>query len=584
MKTLASVLLGLAVVGPANAQAGRPGPDIVRPASNIRLAGDSIHKRYTRYLHFQGEWRHSSMDDITPVATLMHGPAAAPSGPSGYHPSDIRSAYGMPSSGGQDAIAIVDAYSDSYILSDFNTFSSTFGLPTETSSSVTASTNQVLQVVYAAGTAPPVDSGWAGEESLDVEWAHSVAPKAKIYLVEAAGSDGQSLDNAVAVAEALPNVKEVSMSWGAGFESPSEQQEDSVFTYPGVVYYAATGDSPGEKGYPAMSPNVVACGGSSMDIVDGTVLSEQVWYNPPQGGYQAYGPGCGDSQYVARPAFQNGVANIVGNFRGTPDICADADPNTGVAVFNSNDIGQPYNQGGWEVDGGTSLATPLCAAIANVRGSFSASSTAEHTSLYSQEGTPYIRDITAGEVIGTDGTVYRPAVGYDLASGLGEPVGTFSTQVVTSAPATAAPVAGTHLGGNLASLQAVDGNCYVVGSKLLIGHGQQAGAQIAYTVTAPTGYPTLSSLTIAVDASAVAGADESIEALNLKTGAYDVLGTAALSTGGGLTTVSVNPAAYLASNGTITVRLAATRSESYGLSAFGYRIDEAVMTATFSAK
>jgi len=125
-------------------------------------------------------------------------------------------------------------------------FAANFGLPKETSVVPTNTTNKVFQMVYAAGTKPQSGgayiASWNMEEALDIEWAHAMAPKAKIYLVEAASDSTADLMAAVRIASSLPGVKEVSMSWG-GTEFSYEASYDSVFTTPGIVYFASGGDA-----------------------------------------------------------------------------------------------------------------------------------------------------------------------------------------------------------------------------------------------------------------------------------------------------------------------------------------------------
>jgi len=127
--------------------------------------------------------------------------------PSGLSPQQIWSAYqiGAPvgSALGAGTIAIVDAFDYPTALSDFNTFSKTFGLPTETSANAQSSNNKVFQVVYAAGRRPKSNCGWAQEAALDIEWAHAMAPAAKIVLVEASANSFNSLFQAVQVANGL---------------------------------------------------------------------------------------------------------------------------------------------------------------------------------------------------------------------------------------------------------------------------------------------------------------------------------------------------------------------------------------------
>lgn len=265
--------------------------------------------------------------------------------------------------GGGRAIALVDAFDDPSAAADLAEFSAQFGLPAPD-----------LTVVYAQGTEPDIDptGGWEIEEALDTEWAHAMAPAAKIFLVEAKTNSFKNLFAAVQVASNLVAAAgggEVSMSWGGG-EFSAETTDDAIFTTPGVVYFASTGDSPGVE-YPSASPNVVAAGGTSIsrNSTTGNFILESTWQDA----------GGGPSQVESRPAFQNGVAYIVGSVRGTPDLSFDANPNTGVWVFNDN----PVLGDGWFVVGGTSVASPSLAGIANAAGHFRKSSMAENTELYS---------------------------------------------------------------------------------------------------------------------------------------------------------------------------------------------------------
>jgi hypothetical protein len=160
-------------------------------------------------------------------------------------------------SGGGRAIAIVDAYHYPTAMSDLRVFSAQFGLPLPTPAT--------FQVVYANRRQPPVNADWNIEEALDIQWAHAMAPAAKIYLVEAASSSFADLLTAVSLANSLLKSAgggEVSMSWG-GSEFYWETFYDSYFTQPGVVYFAAAGDSPGVI-WPSASPNVVSVGGTSI--------------------------------------------------------------------------------------------------------------------------------------------------------------------------------------------------------------------------------------------------------------------------------------------------------------------------------
>jgi len=282
--------------------------------------------------------------------------------------------------GGSKAIAIVDAFDDPNAYADLQHFSSQFGLVPITPSS--------FQVVFAptggstpgscTGTAtrPPsaLNTGWDVEESLDIEWAHAMAPSATLYLVEAQSNSFVNLFCAVTVASNLVAAAgggEVSMSWGS-VEFSFETLFDSVFTTPNVVYFASTGDGPGVS-WPSASPNVVAVGGTSLSIdpSTGNFIGENTWQDT----------GGGVSQFESKPSYQGrNIAPIVGSHRGTPDISSDANPSTGVWVWAS--LRAPPG-GYWYIVGGTSLSSPTWAGIVNTAGQFAASSQAELTQLYS---------------------------------------------------------------------------------------------------------------------------------------------------------------------------------------------------------
>jgi kumamolisin len=299
-------------------------------------------------------------------------------------------------SGGSRAIALVDAFDDPTAVSDLATFSAQFGLPAGN-----------LTVVYADGTEPGTDptGGWEIEEALDTEWAHAMAPGAQLFLVEAPNNKLINLFTAALVASNLvaeAGGGEVSMSWGAG-EFTEETEFDALFTTPGVVYFASAGDSAGVE-YPSASPNVVSAGGTtdSRNPNTGNLILQNAWQDA----------GGGASQVEPRPAFQRGLWYVVGDARGTPDLSFDANPTTGVWVFDSN----PVSGTGWYIVGGTSVAAPSLAGIVNAAGSFHASSQAENDELYS--GRPNdLNDIIYGDCGVSIGNFALP--GYDLCTGIG---------------------------------------------------------------------------------------------------------------------------------------------------------------------
>src|SRR5215510_6802122 len=169
---------------------GRSGEHV--PDSSIEQPGDKGQRAHTNH-----------------VISLRGGASPNSSSPTGKTPSDIRTAYNLPSTGGAGTIAIVDAFDYPTAVNDFNTFSSQFGLPTETGD------GSVFQVVYPKGR-PRQNCGWAQESALDIEWAHAMAPNAKIVLVLARSNSFADLFQAVNVAETLPGVAQISMSWGGG--------------------------------------------------------------------------------------------------------------------------------------------------------------------------------------------------------------------------------------------------------------------------------------------------------------------------------------------------------------------------------
>jgi kumamolisin len=317
---------------------------------------------------------------------------------------------------GRKAIAIVDAFDDPNAYADLATFSAQFGLAAinPTSFIVVFAPKGGATPGTCTGTAtrPPVDpsGGWEIEESLDIEWAHAMAPLATLYLVEAQSNSFSDLLCAVTVASGLVQKAgggEVSMSWGSG-EFSAETTFDPLFTTPGVVYFASAGDSPGAS-YPSASPNVVSVGGTSVsrNSVTGAFIGENVWQDA----------GSGPSRFEPRPVYQNGISSIVGTHRGTPDIASDANPYTGVWVLD-NFMAPPGCSPCWYIVGGTSVSAPTWAGIVNAAGSFSASTSAELTKLY---GDPHgdFTDITLGSCGPYMG--YFAAPGWDFCSGRGSP-------------------------------------------------------------------------------------------------------------------------------------------------------------------
>jgi len=295
--------------------------------------------------------------------------------------------------GGAGVIVIVDAYDYPSAATDLSTFSSTFGLPQAN-----------FSVQYASGRKPTngCRSGWQGEEALDIEWAHAMAPNAQIVLMEASSASNSALYQAVTAANSYiashGGKGEVSMSWG-GSETSTESSSDHYFTQSGVVYFASSGDSPGVI-YPSSSVNVVSAGGTQVNRgSNGAYTNQTAWADG----------GGGPSKYEARPSYQNAISSIVGSKRGTPDLSFDSSGGSPVAVYNSNCYG------GWLEVYGTSVASPSLAGIINNAGQFKASSNAENTLIYSNLGfSQYFTDITSGSC----GT-HSATTGWDFCTGVG---------------------------------------------------------------------------------------------------------------------------------------------------------------------
>jgi subtilase family serine protease len=330
--------------------------------------------------------------------------------PAALTPAQVTTAYGVnlisfggvTGDGTNQTIAIVDAFDAPNIASDLAKFDSTYGLSAPPS----------FTKAFPSGTKPSANYGWSGEISLDVEWSHAIAPAANIVLVEAKSANTTDLYNAVLYARALSGVSVVSMSFGLS-ESSSDLSTDPDFTTPtghtGVTFVASAGDS-GNQSYPALSPNVVGVGGTTLNVdSSGNYISETGWSSG----------GGGVSSVEPKPPYQSGLsyANRAG-----PDIALDADPNTGVSVYFTYPIGR-FTIGGFQQVGGTSAGAPMWAglfAIANQGRALALKTPLDGPSqtlpaLYGFSASDF-HDITSGaNKVGSAGP------GFDLVTGLGTP-------------------------------------------------------------------------------------------------------------------------------------------------------------------
>jgi hypothetical protein len=357
-------------------------------------------------------------------------------------PDQMRGAYGLGAYGSSNivfggvqgdgtgqTIAIIGAYDDLNAFTDLNTFSSAFGLPTFATPAKPVAGMPTFSKVNQSGgsTLPAADAthGWDVEESLDIEWAHVMAPKANIMLVEARSNSWSDLiQSAVVWAGGAPGVSVVSMSFGGPefFDENSVAWNfDQYFTTPtghnGVTFLAASGDSGNPGGYPAFSPNVIAVGGTAIHVnPDSSWSSENGWT----------GSGGGISVYEPQPAYQIGKVNGTSSTRRTiPDVSIEADPSTGVAVCDSAAYGvnTPWLSG--FIEGGTSLGTPMWAGLIAVAdqgrvlaGGGTLNGAAQTLpALYKLPASDF-HDITSD----TSNPPQPLAAGYDLVTGLGSPV------------------------------------------------------------------------------------------------------------------------------------------------------------------
>jgi len=322
----------------------------------------------------------------------------------GYSPLQFQTAYALPSSsaGSGQTIDIVDAYDDPNIESDLGVYSSQYGLPPcTTANGCFKKVNQTGGTDY-----PHPNQNWAAEISLDVEITHALCPNCKILLVEASTNSDANLLAAEDYAESHATV--VSNSWG-GSESSSETSSsyDGHFNVIGKPITFSSGDSGYGVSYPAASQYVTAVGGTTLSLnSDNTRKSETVWS----------GTGSGCSAYEPKPSWQTDTGCVR---RTVADVAADADPNTGAAIYDSMGFQGPP---GWFEVGGTSLASPIIASTYALAGN--GASTVDGSYPYKYVGTKYLYDVTSGSN-GSCGTYLCTAqAGYDGPTGNGTPNGT----------------------------------------------------------------------------------------------------------------------------------------------------------------
>ena len=331
--------------------------------------------------------------------------AVAAAAPSGLSPANLHSAYNLPSTGGSGlTVAVVDAYNDPNAESDLATYRSTYGL-----SSCTKANGCFKQVSQTGSTTslPTNDTGWAGEEALDIDMVSAVCPNCNIILVEANSANDTDLGIAENEAVAL-GAKFVSNSWG-GSESSSQTSEDtSYFKHPGVAITVSAGDSAYGAEYPATSQYVTAVGGTALSTSSNSRgWTESVWHTS-----STEGTGSGCSAYDPKPSWQTDTGC---SKRMEADVSAVADPATGVAVYDT------YGGSGWAVYGGTSASSPIIAGVYALAGT---PGSTDYPAKYPYSHTSNLYDVTTGKTASCSPAYLCTAEsGYDGPTGLGTPNG-----------------------------------------------------------------------------------------------------------------------------------------------------------------
>ncbi|WP_317443598.1 putative Ig domain-containing protein [Streptomyces collinus] len=332
--------------------------------------------------------------------------ALAAAAPSGLSPANLHSAYNLPTSGGSGlTVAVVDAYNDPNAESDLATYRSTYGL-----SACTKANGCFKQVSQTGSTTslPTNDTGWAGEEALDLDMVSAVCPNCSIVLVEASSANDSDLGIAENEAVSL-GAKFVSNSWG-GSESSTQTTEDTqYFKHPGVAITVSSGDSAYGAEYPATSQYVTAVGGTALSTASNSRgWSESVWHTS-----STEGTGSGCSAYDPKPSWQTDTSCAK---RMEADVSAVADPATGVAVYDT------YGGSGWAVYGGTSASAPIIAGVYALAGT---PASGDYPAKYPYAHTGNLYDVTSGSN-GSCTTSYfcTARTGYDGPTGWGTPNGT----------------------------------------------------------------------------------------------------------------------------------------------------------------
>jgi len=388
-----------------------------------------------------------------PVVSPFAGAPQQFPGPAGYLPGQIQTAYGLSSGSsynntisfggikgdgsGQTIGIYEEGYNPSFVDTSDSTYGSSalaqfdkaFGLPDPPSLTFVDHTGAPLSSTNNSGNNPDfLDYGAGVEIALDIEWAHAMAPAASLVVLSAVPQPNnfyQDIPQGVATLAGLPGVSVVSASYGwfldfFGQQSLEQTWDQTIIqpalaANPKVSVFAASGDQSAAFGvvYPSASPEVVSVGGTSLFVTQNNQWKNEIGWSNGGGGF---------SQAFALPSYQQNDGFSGNNgFRTNPDVAADADPNTGVAVYDPHDFGKATP---WDQVGGTSLATPLWAGMAAIAdqgrvlgGGTPLGSTAMLTDLYDLANLAPgdFHDITQGN------NSFGAGPGYDLVTGIGTP-------------------------------------------------------------------------------------------------------------------------------------------------------------------
>lgn len=324
------------------------------------------------------------------------GHPAAAATPSGYGPSDIQSAYKLSGASTTKTVAIVDAYNLPTAESDLGTYRSTFGLP-----ACTTANGCFKKVGQTGGSVPTTNAGWGQEIALDIDMVSAACPTCHILLVEAKSASFSNLATAVNYAASVANVVAISNSYGG-----SDSAQVSAYNHPGIAITASTGDGGYGVESPASYPDVVAVGGTSLKKASNTRgWSETAWS----------GAGSGCSTQNSKPSWQTSVTQCSG--KANADVSAVADPNTGVAVYDSTAY---QGSKGWMVFGGTSASSPIIASVYALSGN-----TSGYPASYTWAHSSGLNDVTSGSNGSCSPSVWcKAGTGWDGPTGLGTPNGT----------------------------------------------------------------------------------------------------------------------------------------------------------------